>query len=501
VSQHHLSKQNIAKANGFERFVWQLCLGFLTLSFVLPNSSIAEEIVQFESRQACVQQLFQSPTCSYRGGSTTADLLKIACRARAGAKNCETLKHNSSPQERPLFLDCENPYDLCEFAVSQRSTSLFSCGAGAGGVLIDSVLGLVLLPHSIFDEIKSIRSLAEAFDSCQNDVESKIRTLGVFRPSDMTEDSIRRMSCDDVQTFKARKVEILLERVESRRQRKMAISGTENVDVFDLPLTEQEAYALNFAKSRTGLMGRASCFRPEESVKVLCSQLTKGIVSTTGVLGGAKLLRTFTGDVKVFSKTKSTEVPSSKGAPKDSELSAAGSKKTDPVINNPQKSHQAAVEQRPETKSSENKPPAMEICSFLYGECWVNSKTILSSFERAGINLDKVQVLYVSRLEGYGIHVIVRYGDHIYDAIETIDGKPGKPGKAHMVPPIPIRQYFAERLVKPDSLVREIPANVYQNEYTRLDSNQYFAGRMLGQPDPGRFPLVPLTEYLTGIAP
>ena len=244
---------------------------------------------------------------------------KIACEARRASYRCDKIFAESTAAEKALFFSCTNPRDLCEQSASNQGGRLYACGTGvAHGVFIDPVLGIYHLSSAVWAAARGRGDLPEVFERCPEDLESKKILMGALRPAEMTDAAMTKLPCADVKTFVRTKAEVILARLEQRRQTEMATRGTENLDVYALSLTEAETQALDYDRKHTGLLGKANCFRPDEAVRILCREAASSVLSTTGTyaLGatGARLIRAFEGAVaRSVPSVRGVAVSESKG--------------------------------------------------------------------------------------------------------------------------------------------------------------------------------------------
>lgn len=224
------------------------------------------------------------------------DTLKATCEARRQALHCDQLLAHASAEEKPQFFACDDPNDLCEQITTSTKSKIFSCGMGiVHGVILDPFFGIIHLGSAAWEVVRG-RGPAEfptLISSCPDTLDSKKVTLGDLRPKDMTDETLSKMSCTDVRKFGETKAEVVLRKLEQRRQSEMAKSGRENLNVYDMSLSEREKAALNFDQSQTGAAGKARCFRPIEAAQLVCQESASSATAAAAMIGlplaGAKL--------------------------------------------------------------------------------------------------------------------------------------------------------------------------------------------------------------------
>lgn len=130
-------------------------------------------------------------------------------------------------------------------------------------------------------------------------------------------------------------------------------------------------------------------------------------------------------------------------------------------------------------------PIPVKVCDYLYGGCNVNSLSVLRGMKDAGIDISEAEVLFLTHVDFFNRHFVVRYRNYIYDADLAVAGEEVFPHGDHRVPPIPIKTYFSARHADHDAMVRVIPGPVYLDEYAGYGF-EYF----------NRYPEVPYRTYL-----
>ena len=246
------------------------------------------------SNQACLE------TVKARCDESPLDLknsFQVLCEKKFENLECADFKAAASPPDKLKFASCAEPATVCEAVAPSKVSQLYSCMSGAGGVLYDSIKGFILLPVSVYKLAKALPNLPAVLRECQDTQAAKLTYMGALKPADMSEQTLSKMSCADVQKFIATKVDVLLTRLESKRQDEIVKQGRDDLTLSDLKLTDQEIQALNFDHSHSGKLKRAECYRPEEAAKIVCEELTKMSMTIAAAAGlpseGAQLARTF----------------------------------------------------------------------------------------------------------------------------------------------------------------------------------------------------------------
>lgn len=120
----------------------------------------------------------------------------------------------------------------------------------------------------------------------------------------------------------------------------------------------------------------------------------------------------------------------------------------------------------------------ISICGYKEGYCFENVLPVLEEVEKLQLPGPPAKVLFVSKIQGYHVHVIVEKNGMIFDPLlfATKEGDVTLEG-------IPIKRYFATSDTHLNSRVLEIPGDEYQrgfdaettwdryNEYLRLGIN------------------------------
>ena len=244
------------------------------------SAANADEI----SYSDCLSQTNKS--CVGLPGTKLTDMLMVSCVAKRTALNCDKIEAASSQEERANFASCYDPEVLCE-QFGPKKNPAYSCGEGSLQVVIDSAIGLVSLPLTL---LKAPITIPEGINDCYEDTHQKIRYLGGLRPPDMTIESLRQMGCHDIQNFAQLKVDIILKKLEDRRQQEILLHHNEDLTYADMQITPGEAQAINFNLAHAGLFKKVQCYRPEEAAKTICASFTKVGLSLVPIGSFAKAL-------------------------------------------------------------------------------------------------------------------------------------------------------------------------------------------------------------------
>ncbi len=116
--------------------------------------------------------------------------------------------------------------------------------------------------------------------------------------------------------------------------------------------------------------------------------------------------------------------------------------------------------------------PRVQVCSYEWTFCFENVLPILRSLKStgqpSGEDLEGARVLYVSRLKAWNVHVVVEHRGRIYDA----DLGKSENGR-FSIPGIPVETYFANNRTLEESRVLEIPGERYLREYDHVTWPNY----------------------------
>lgn len=213
----------------------------------------------------------------------TRQMYQTHCQDHWQKNHCEESK-KSQPGAENTFLSCENNEDLCALlSEREQDKDLINCGKGVGGFLLDSLLGVVFIPYSVWQIATGRGQLSQGFRECFEDLGFKKLVLGDLKPAEMTDKSLAAMSCADAQKLARAKSEAILRSLEARRQKEMAESGLESLSYWDMDLTNAERSALFQNQNKAQLPGFA-CLKRAEAAKKFCHMLA---ATGAGVAAGA----------------------------------------------------------------------------------------------------------------------------------------------------------------------------------------------------------------------
>lgn len=242
-------------------------------------------------RDQCIK-LF--PNCSMKPPSVDVHALQIQCEANRTLYRCDEMKKKAKPEDQNKFFTCDDPFasgDLCDQQAKDSTALVITCGGAGVQVVVDAAMGIIHLPGMLWKQINLNFSSLKAFKSCSEDMNAKLVLLGPLRPKAMTDATISRLSCQEVKKFARQKAEIILERLEKRRQKLATEIANDNVKIYDLDLTDDEKQALNYSAKNAGKLEIAKCFRSDEAAKLICKEFTSKSLSGAASISGLGALR------------------------------------------------------------------------------------------------------------------------------------------------------------------------------------------------------------------
>lgn len=270
-------KTSIFYANDRKRDVRFLL--YLSLYLLLVDVTKANDLGPGTNR------ICSAPKSCSKNGPLTLQYMALQAKCRAHIKNygCERLKVVASAEDKNKFISCEDPEALCRFEGS-NDQQMLSCGQSVGGVLYDSVVGIIMLPKTLWEAAKGIpQHFAETKD-CNTNLQAKIYILGNFRPADLSDEKIATLSCREVKDIAENKAASTLHQLRERRKRQMIQTGR-SIDFYEMDLSETEIHALNYSISKAGPLTKAQCYEKTEATKVACAELTKYAMLAGGASG------------------------------------------------------------------------------------------------------------------------------------------------------------------------------------------------------------------------
>jgi hypothetical protein len=260
-----------------------LMASLFAIGFAMPAFSETSE-----KYQACLDNFSQ---CTSTRAISNIDIYRITCESRRKELKCDQMKEIDLPEMKNNYFTCDSAEDVCEQANPERKSMLYSCGEGVGGFIVDSVLGLILLPKTIWELAKNMKELPAGYTSCSSDFNEKLVLLGALRPPQMTNETIERLSCGEIREFVQSKAQTILSKLETRRLKEATLKGKENISFSDLKLSDQEIQALNYDLKHSGPMRKARCYRPDFAANLACKTLTSGAATVLGAAGTAHFIR------------------------------------------------------------------------------------------------------------------------------------------------------------------------------------------------------------------
>lgn len=133
----------------------------------------------------------------------------------------------------------------------------------------------------------------------------------------------------------------------------------------------------------------------------------------------------------------------------------------------------------------------IQICGYQEGICYENAALVAEAIGAKGVDLDRVRVLYVSRLGHYNVHAIVVHDGKVFDATKFRSS-----GGTVDVKGIPVREYFASTYSDPDSMVLDIDSRHYIRLLPKA-TNGRFGDQLFGRAARDTFSRrLSLREYL-----
>ena len=253
--------------------------------------------------------LARKQQCSLAEGNLL-QLMKAACVKSMADFNCPQLFKSATPAEKSRFLDCDVPEDLC----GQTDHAVKTCADSARVAIVDFGWQILTLPANL---LSAARQFPERFRRCQEDLAYKKELLGPFRPSDMSEETITRMSCADIRKFVQIKADLIFQRLDERVTQATLINGGDRVGYAGLQLTELEMKALAWDFEQPAPYRQSACYTVQEKIRFACSETTTiganlalGMGTGSGVKAVARLAAAVRGAEAFVELTVPAEIAS-----------------------------------------------------------------------------------------------------------------------------------------------------------------------------------------------
>ncbi len=256
---------------------------FLWLSTMAPCFVWADaSALAYENlRKNCIEN---SSGWACHAPNPLQQMIKQSCEQRRAEYHCEDQQQRSSPENKKKFFSCQDADEICDSIASGTSSRLYSCGESIGGVLVNAAKQMALLPLKLFRIAVDAPNQPRMFEKCYENLNAKKAYLGTFRPDGLTDETLSRMDCSDLQQYAQMRQEVILSKLEDRRQQEATRRHRNTLSNAELKLTDAEIQALQFDPGHRRHFKPLTnpCYSIAENVKASCALLSEIYLSAAG---------------------------------------------------------------------------------------------------------------------------------------------------------------------------------------------------------------------------